>query len=48
MLLEDVLFEDSPMGNVSGLSQVGGELLLGSVPVISIAQCPALLAGCKM
>lgn len=37
-----------PMGNVSGLSQVGGELLLGSVPVISVAQCPALLAACEM
>lgn len=48
ILPEVVLFENSPMGIVSGLSQVSGELLLGSVPVIHMAQCPALLAGSKV
>lgn len=33
MLLESVVLEDFPVGTVSGLSQVSGELLLGSVPV---------------
>lgn len=48
ILFEVVQFENSYMGIVSGLSQVSGELLLGSVPVINMAQCPALLAGSKM
>lgn len=42
MLLESVEFEDFPMGNVSGLSQDIEELLLGSAPVMDVAQCPAL------
>lgn len=48
MLLESVVFEDFPVGTVSGLSQVSGELLLGSVPVMEVAQCPALWAGSKI
>lgn len=43
-----VQFEDFPAGNVSGLSQLHGELLLGSVPVLAVAQCPALGAGSKI
>lgn len=47
MLFEDVLFEDLTKEKDSGLSQVNWELLLGSVCMISVAQCPALLLVVK-
>lgn len=47
MLFEDVLFEDLTEEKDSGLSQVNGELLLGSVCMIGAAQCPALLLVVK-
>lgn len=36
------------MGNVSEPFQVNGELLLGSVPVMDMEQCPTLGAGSKI
>jgi len=42
-----VMLENFSMGNVYGLSEVSGELLLESVPVINVTQGAALLPGSK-
>jgi len=41
------MLENFSMGNVYGLSEVSGELLLESVPVINVTQGAALLPGSK-